>query len=237
MVNIEVFKKYSNKYFISFDTNKLPIDFDKWIKLENNMFTYDYKNISKKSNIDIFKNFNWLFLNQYYYVVVESKSDFYMSCGSAIYKFEKGIKYLPIFPHYHDIYLKITSDVNVFIEPDIYDYFVIKKNKFNYNYEPKQELFNLLTDFQFMYSNLNFTSVKNLNNEDINNYVNQNKTCEHKLVIENGMMTTLIYEMYNKNIDENELYLNLEMNGCDFLINTIDKYVQYEFIKFYKFTK
>jgi hypothetical protein len=96
-MELEKLKKILDKYYLIFDTNKLPIDFDKWIEL--NTKSIELKNNNNQTNL--------LNLNQYYFVVIDSEIDFYIEIGGAYYIFQKGIKYFPYFPKCHSFYVKI----------------------------------------------------------------------------------------------------------------------------------
>ncbi len=212
-------KTIQNKYYIHFDTNKLPLDFNKWVKLDNNLLEYKKYGITLEYD-NKYTNNNYLFLNKYNSVVINSKKDFNLETGGCMYTFEKGIKYLPIFPQYHSIDIQMNNDIEIYVEPQIYNHNEIEKNKFNYyDSNLKNELTLLLENFKYMYGNLNIIS------ED---YKDMN------LVVDNGCSGT-VPKVSNKNIDVDEFYFDLETFGFENLINPIDKYVQFDFIKIFKF--
>jgi hypothetical protein len=210
-MELPIKKEIYKKYYISFDTDKLPINFEKWIEL-------DFNTIKLKTKYSIE---NLLFLNQYYHVVIDSKSDFYMEFGGCNYTFTAGIKYLPTFPLYHEVLIKITSDIKIFVEPNIYNYVQIQKNKYNYEYECDMEfeydyeLKKIFRCFKYKYDNLNIIDGK-------------------RNIFSDVLYSLSISKIIENNSDENELYFDLENNNYEYLINIIDKYVQYDFIKIYK---
>lgn len=206
------------KYCMIFDTNKLPLDFDKWIQLpiESN----DLKNTANLNNC--------LLLNTYYSIVVDADIDFNVVIGGSIYKLKKGKKYFPVFPLYHDFYVQISLYVKIFIESNIYESIKINKNSFNNTYHSTNELTEL-----FYYYIHDFTN----NNNILNNYTYiftnvdildcENKN--HDLISKSGMMGD--FKLNCKNTDVDKFYFVLEKNNKNYLIQLLDKYIQYEFIK------
>ena len=197
------------KYYLHFDTNKLPLDFENWIKLD-----IQQDDLKKKYGCD-----NCLFLNEYYYIVIEAKNNFYMCIGGMEYELEKGTKYIPRFPLYHDIFIKITPEINIYIEPNMYNCVKVQKILYDYNYRPYNELLSLLNVFPYMYCNLNIVSGHFINSD---------------LVVDSEMCGS-VPKIEKKNINEEEFYLDIEKQNLNYPIYLYDKYIQYEFIKIYKF--
>lgn len=209
-------KKYSSelykKYYLSFDTNKLPLDFDKWIQLD--IQQYD---LIKNT----YHNTNCLFLNEYYYVVIEAKMNFNMYFGGIKYEFEKGLKYLPAFPVHHNVQIDITPEIKIYIEPNIYNRIKINKIAYDFKYYPSNELHSLLNNFPHMYENFNINDENNIN------YI---------MSFYHGI-STIAHKNCQKNINENEFYLEIEKDkdNQNYPIYLYDKYIQYEFFKIYCF--
>jgi hypothetical protein len=199
------------KYHLSFDTDKLPLDFDKWIQLD--IKENDLKKVQKHTDS------NFLFLNEYYYVVIEAKNNFNMHIGGIEYKIEKGLKYFPTFPKYHNFYVEITGETNIYIDPSIFDRVKVKKIPYDYEYFPDNELFTLLNNFQYSYKNLNFI-------DNLDEYLD-----EHLVVVHD--VCGILPKNKIKYVGENELYLDIEKNNKNYPIYLYDKYIQYEFIKIY----
>lgn len=198
-------EKISDKYYLIFDTDKLPIDFDKWIQLDTNK-------VKLKNNL--------LFLNQYYCVVIDSEIDFFIEMGGSYYIFQKGIKYLPYFPAYHDTYIKIEPGIKIFTDPTIYDYYHIQNNKYDRKIKFNDELSKIFNCFRYVYGELDFRP--------------DDERYGYNLVVENEMSG--IRKIIKKNhIDPNELYFDLESNNFKDLIYFIDKYLQYDFLNIYIF--
>ena len=165
-------------------------------------------------------NHDYLLLNEYYYVVIDSlRSNFFMILGGLRYEFEKGIKFLPVFPLYHDIQIEITPEIKIYIEPNIYNRVKVQKIHYDYNYYPSNELLSILNNFPYMYCNMNIVS---------SDYIN------YFIAVENGIINPVL-KKYKKNINEEKFYLDIELNNLNNLIHLYDKYIQYEFIKIYKF--
>ena len=197
-------------YYLQFDTNKLPLDFENWIKLD-----IQQDDLKKKIHGDD----NCIFLNEYYYVVIEAKNDFYMYFGGMKYELEKGTKYIPRFPLYHDIFIEITPEINIYIEPNMYNHVKVQKILYDHNYKPYNELLSLLNVYPYMYCNLNIVSGY---------YIN------YDLVVDCEMSGS-VPKKEKKNISEEEFYLDIEKQNLNYPIHLYDKYIQYEFIKIYKF--
>lgn len=93
-------------------------------------------------------------LNEYYYVVIDSKSNFIIYIGDNKYKFEKGVKFLPKFTLYHEIWIEISNEIKIYIEPFIYNRVKVQKIPYNYKYNPSNELLSLLNNFPCIFTNL-----------------------------------------------------------------------------------
>lgn len=210
----------ANEYCMIFDTNKLPLDFDKWIKLK-----IEDEDLVKTVNLH-----NCLLLNNYYSVVIDADVDFNVVIGGHIYKLKKGKKYFPFFPCYHYFYVQIDLYVNIFVEPNIY-----KKIKFDKTFTFSCYYLNELTElFNYCLNNLIDNAITPNNNTCI--YTNVNILDDLKnqdLILKGGMMTSMILNYIN--IDIEKYYFILEKSNKEFLIPLLDKYIQYEYIKICKF--
>jgi hypothetical protein len=91
-----------DKYLLSFNCDQMPINFDKWIQLDIEKIKLSNTNLIKILNDNIY-----LCLNKYLYVVIESnENDFTIEFARVHCKVQKGKKYIPIFPIYHDFYIE-----------------------------------------------------------------------------------------------------------------------------------
>ena len=193
-------KEFNNKFLINFDTNLMPCDFENWIQLEISCID---ENLIK--NIDCN---DMIFLNNYGFVVIESfDENFLMWFGGTMYRIEKGRKYLPMIYGYHDVYVRISKNLKIYIEP-------------HYKYKNYDRLFNdfykFLIGYTIIYSNLKLIDYLN-----------------YYLI---GYATYELSKKPIKCIDENEFYteyvkhfnLHKNLNGE---IYFIDKYIQYGTIK------
>lgn len=219
------------KYLISFNCNQMPLNFDQWIQL-------DIEKVKSSNNnlIKIMNENTYLCLNNYLYVVIESyEKDFNIEFAKVQCKVQKGKKYIPIFPIYHDFYIELNENIKIYIESDIFynqkpeenKYMELEKyNSTKYLYDKSNNLlFNLLQNYQIVLDNFII--------------INDNYFTNKNLVIKSGMIFTEPNPI--KKIDENKFYFELEKikKGFDTNnkilneINLLDNYVQYNFISFY----
>lgn len=236
-MNFEFCEELENKYLIDFDTDKLPLDFEKW-KI------FDVEKIKKSTNnplIEFVFGEYYLSLENFDYVVVESIVDnFKIKYGNTFYLIEKGRKYLPILS-IHKFKIRITNDIKIYTDQNnttnVTTNSNIKYNQINvfhqiYNYNKNNnELFNLLRNYSIRLNNFNiiFETTHNNFNLEINKF-------KKTFLFIHG---TIIYsnDKYIK-INENEFYYDIVKYKNDKNLNEInlfDKYIQYDFIKIYKF--
>jgi hypothetical protein len=145
-----------------------------------------------------------ILLNNYGFVVIESfEENFSMSFGEKFYFIEKGRKYIPIKYGFHDVYIRSSKNLKIYIEP-------------NYKYKDYSPYFNnlyrFLNKYTVIYCNLKLIDNTNFYLIGWNMYELSDKPI--------------------KSIDENKFYYEYikYFNMHDSLydeIYFIDKYIQY----------
>jgi hypothetical protein len=210
----------TNKYLIKFDTDKLPLDFDKWIWFGKN------EQVDKNPiNANFTDSNEFILLNCYQCVVIDSiHENFTMNLGGLDYVFEKGIKYIPFFPKHHEVKIKLSPGIKIFIDPSLFGIYGITLNKKH----ELIELSHLICYYTIIFDKLNVC--------DDYRYQHFGGRIE-QIVITSGMMVSRLYPNAYL-IDSNEFYFYLENTAyknnsikSSSIIYLIDKYIQYEYIK------
>lgn len=215
-MNIEKINNNTMKdnYFIRFDTDKLPFDFDKWIQID--IKKMDEKFISVRD-----KNV-FLKIKKYSFVVIESyDEDFMIEIGGLLSKIEKGRKYLPIMSEYHDTYIKLSPNLSIYVN-----------SKYN------DDSHDINSDYFFMFSCSHHVIFDNLK------LFNDCSNDSYSLLIYSmgmyGYISNYRLSYFNKHdiVDLNKFYyeyenLNASSNYME-MINYIDNFFQYEIIKIFK---
>lgn len=210
-----------NKYWIQFDTDKLPLNFSKWILID--IKKIDKKSLTHKNGMDFFC------LNNYGFVVIESfREDFLMEFGEILYKVKKGRKYIPIFNSINNINIVLNTNVSIYVDPN-YDNIFYHKCLDN--------LYIFLSDYNIIYHNFLLDPYNNIEN---------NKNLNDKTLVYILGYYSLIYD-YNtfKQVEPNNYYFEYEKSNPNpnsnsnsnytKEINFIDQFLQYEIIKIISF--
>lgn len=230
------------KFVIKFDAQHIPVNFDKWIKLD----TDKYKD-------DEFR------LNDYKSVVIKSTdSNILFRVGGVKYVIKQNMVYFPFIPIYHDCIIKLSSKISVYVNNDKSEskFDLVHDQKVDLLSEPEpniigNELHKLMMELikskcyvGTIFLNLEIYYL----DEDIIQDVEQGD--EFCMCMHDGMIRTYLEKQICKNIDtpyniEKFYYeyqtLSKELNVDDAKIidsiNLIDKYYQLEVIKIYKYIK
>lgn len=214
--------KCLEKYLIEFNTNSLPIDWDKWILLDEKII-----NLNLDSN-------GYFSLDDFGFVVIESfDEDFELQMGGKYLAFEKGRKYIPIFSGCHFANIKIKQGLKIFFGPG---YSVDFNNINSYCWTKKHHddidmnivlygdirggnyLWYFLSKFGIIYKNFN---LKNNELTQVNNY----------FITIAGLYGCI--NLLTKFISVEDFYSDYIKlaNGLEDVVYFIDEFVQYDIIK------
>lgn len=230
----------SYRVMISFDTNQMPLDFDKWIELDIKKIIHSKDDINKTITLN---SEIYLLLNNYFYVVIELYDEDFTILLSGIehtHRIGKGRKHIPIFALCNRMYIKITNNLKIYVESNNFmNQKLYPESKFNFaDYDilghknnlaylkANNELFNLLRNFPILYNNFKFTDTNTNSNDSFK-----------ALSIQYGFFTFIQGEI--NNIDDNVFYHlienyknNEEPKKILSEIQLFEKYYQHGFIKF-----
>ncbi len=159
--------------------------------------------------------FDYMGLDKLLSVVIESyDDDFELELGGAYYKIQKGKKYIPSFG-FHEFYIKLTPGLKIYVYPDLEQY---------------NDLWYLTITAQVIYKNFI------IDRED-NSCMNIVKFSGMYGTLKDVENTLLNYKQINENIFYSDFENSLKdeyTNKLEDFVKTIDNYIQYGFIKFYK---
>jgi hypothetical protein len=220
LTNCNISIDFSKKYILIFNSSSLPINFDKYKLI--NLKTIDMKNLITMNEI---KYLNFPYSG---FVVIESLIEqIYLYIGGTQYLVKKNRIFLPVIIGAHRIDIGLTKDIKIYT-------ISIFETDLLYDLE-SNHLFNILTLFTTIDLDI-VTHICNGNNNDYNNRKN--------LIFRCGMYGCCsLYELTNKQIDENIIYYkiekeltkkNIDHNTILSKIFFIDKYVQSDIFRFYE---
>ena len=90
------------KYAIKFNAKFIPLDFDKWNKLD--ISGYEKNSILK--------------LNYYKSIVIKSKEEhILLQIGGCNYMIKQNLIYFPLFPLYHYVNLTLSPNIDIYTNP------------------------------------------------------------------------------------------------------------------------
>ena len=192
------------RYAIKFNAEFVPQDFNKWIKLD----TTEYEKNSQ------FK------LNEYKSVVIKSKEqNILLKMGGINFVINQNWIYFPLFPLYHDCYITLSPNIDIYINPNLEN-------------DNNNELNQPMVDNDVIFYNLKII-------DDSDQLISGNKY----LLGTHGMIG--LTEMKYVDVDIEKFYYEYEKENNKLLIvdskkimndiYLIDKYYQLDAIKICKF--
>lgn len=89
-------------YAIKFNAEFVPLDFDKWIKLDTS--GYEKNSVLK--------------LNQYFSIIIKSKEEhILLRIGGINFVIKQNLIYFPFFPLHHEIKLTLSPNIDIYTNP------------------------------------------------------------------------------------------------------------------------
>jgi hypothetical protein len=197
----------SYKYYIEFNTNILPLNFNEYISIDIEKELY--KQIFNSTCCLKMNELGFLYLNDFLEIVIESSDDLILQVGGINFTLKKGIYYIPFFVKYHAYFIKKSDGLKMyhcnnssdFLRKFLPNHKVIFKNIINIDSNDVLICMNSMAGFT-PYNNIDKT-FKESSSEFYFEYEKSNDSTN------------------NEHISEN--------------IHCIDNYVQNDFIKIYKY--
>ena len=194
------------RYAIKFNVRFVPLDFDKWIKLDTSIYEINSK----------------IELNNYKSLIIKSKESYILlDLGGIYYTINQNFIFFPLFPFYHYCYIKLSPNIDIYINP-------------NFEPENNDELNKLMINNSVIFVGMNII------NEKTNELID---TSKYNLMVIDKMigMTTKKYvdfdieKFYYEYEKENNKLLGIDNKKIINDICLIDKFYQLDAIKICKF--
>jgi hypothetical protein len=205
----EIDKDFKYKYGLTFNTNLLPPNFNKYKLIIWDEI--DHKNIIINNSI------KYLDFSHSTFVIIESlDNQIYLYIGGVEYLIKKSILFFPILIGTHNVCIGLIPNIKIYTSS-------IFELDNNYHIESKK-LFNILVTFNSIYFNIYDKNYKNIL---VSRYGMYGYTTKKNLefVDENILYSRIENDLKDKNYDINLIYNEIYF---------IDKYIQSDIIKIVK---